>query len=151
MLKNRFMLAASNPDLVVAQIAIGGFLLAGLWRLISWVRNAPIRPDPWDAETEQKLQQRETPEICHHGSTPQAPGAWFCSQCGASVGPYNNLMPYVQAFAEGEVYRNGMSSRFRNPRLIPIGFFLMTLAINPLFAPIYLFLLLPQLKRSRGG
>ena len=144
------MLAASNPDLVVAQLAIGGLLLVGFWRLIGWVRNAPIRPDPWDAEIEQKLQQPETPETCHHCSTPQAPGAWFCNQCGASVGPYNNLMPYVQVFAEGEVYRNGMTARFRNRRLIALGFFLMTLAINPFFAPIYLCLLLPQLKRSRA-
>jgi len=115
------------------------------------VRNAPTRPDPWDAETGQKLSEPEMPEICHHCSTPQLPGAWFCSHCGNSVGPYNNLMPYVQVFSEGEVFRNGVTGRFRNRRLVATGFFLMTLAINPFFAPIYLALLLLNLKRSRVG
>ena len=145
------MFAASDPDMIVAQIAIGGLVLAGLWRLVVWVRDAPTTPDPWDAEFEQKLQEPETQEVCHHCSTPQPPGAWFCSHCGRAVGPYNNLMPYVQIFSEGEVFRNGVTCRFRNRRLIATGFFLMTLAINPLFAPIYLFVLLSHLKRSRGG
>jgi hypothetical protein len=141
------MFAVSDPDLFVAQIAIGGLVLAGFWRLIVWVRNAPIRPDPWDAEFEQKMQDPDTPETCHHCSTPQPPGAWFCSHCGRAVGPYNNLMPYVQVFSEGEVFRNGTSGRFRNRPLILVGYFLISLGMFSFFAPIYWISLLMNLKR----
>ena len=145
------MFAASDPNMIVAGLAVGGLALAALWRLLVWVRDAPRTPDPWDAVVEQKLQEPETQEVCPHCSTPQPPAAWFCSHCGKAVGPYNNLMPFVQVFSEGEVLRNSASGRFRNRRLIAIGSFLMVLAINPIFAPIYLFLLLSNLKGSRGG
>ena len=146
-----FMLAASDPNLIIGGLAAGGLALAALWRLLVWVRDAPRTPDPWDTEVEQKMQAPETPEVCPHCSTPQPPAAWFCSHCGSAVGPYNNLMPYVQIFSEGEVMRNSVSGRFRNRRLIAVGSFLMMLAINPIFAPIYLFLLWSNLKRSRHG
>jgi hypothetical protein len=142
------MLAASDPDLLVAQIAIGGLVLAGFWQLIAWVRNAPIRPDPWDAEFEQKMQDPDTPETCHHCSTPQLPGAWFCSHCGRAVGPYNNLMPYVQVFSEGEVFRNGTSGQFRNRPLILLGYFLISVGMFSFFAPIYWISMLLNWKRS---
>ena len=145
------MFAASDPNMVIGGLAIGGLAIAALWRLLVWVRDAPRTPDPWDAEVEQKLQAPETEEICPHCSTPQPTTAWFCSHCGRAVGPYNNLMPFVQVFSEGEVLRNGVSGRFRNRRLVATGSFLMMLAINPLFVPIYLFLLMSNLKRSRGG
>ncbi|MCX6895436.1 MAG: zinc ribbon domain-containing protein [Verrucomicrobia bacterium] len=142
------MFAASNPDLFVAQVTIGGLALVALWRFIVWIRDAPRTPDPWDAEFEQKIQDPALPETCHHCSTPQPPGAWFCSHCGNAVGPYNNLMPYLHVFSEGEVLRNGVTGRFQNRWLIATGFFLMTLGVYPLFAPVYLLLLLSHLKRS---
>jgi hypothetical protein len=131
------MFAASNPDLFVAQMAIGGLVLAGGWRVIVWVRNAPIRPDPWDAEFEQKMQDPDTPQTCHHCSTPQPPGAWFCDHCGSAVGDYNNLMPFVHVFSEGEVFRNGTSGQFRNRPLILVGYCLMSIGVFSFFAPIY--------------
>lgn len=38
----RFMIAASDPNLLVAGFGVGFLALAGLWRLIVWVREAPI-------------------------------------------------------------------------------------------------------------
>ena len=107
------MIAASDPNMVIAGFAVGGLALAVFWRFIVWIREAPVRPDPWDAETEQKISEPDAQEVCPHCSTPQPPGAWFCAHCGRAVGPYNNLMPYVQVFSEGEVFRNGTSGRFR--------------------------------------
>ena len=150
-MRQLLMFAYSDPNMIVGGLAVGGLMIAALWRLVVWVRDAPRTPDPWDAEVEQKLQEPETQEVCHHCSTPQPPAAWFCSHCGRAVGPYNNLMPYVQVFSEGEVLRNGVSGRFRNRPLVTIGYLLIALAINPFFAPIYLFLLFFNLKRSRGG
>ena len=142
------MFAVSDPDLFVAQIAIGGLVLAGCWRVIVWVRNAPVRPDPWDAEFEQKMQDPDTPQTCQHCSTPQPPGAWFCGHCGRAVGPYNNLMPFVQVFSEGEVFRNGTSGQFRNRPLILVGYFLISLGMFSFLAPIFWISMLPNLKRS---
>jgi ribosomal protein L40E len=144
------MFAASDPNLMIGGFAVGGLILAGLWRFVAWVREAPTTPDPWDAETEQKLSEPEAQEVCHHCFAPQPPTAWFCARCGSAVGPYNNLMPYVQVFSEGEVFRNGTSGRFRNRPLVLLGYFLMTLGTFPIFAPIYLLSLLLNWKRPPG-
>lgn len=145
------MLAASDPNLIIAGLATGGLVLAALWRLVIWVGNAPVKPDPWDNAVEQKLQEPDTPEACPHCSTPQQPGAWFCPHCGRAVGPYNNLMPYVQVFSEGEVFRNGTSGQFRNRPLILIGYFLISLGMFSVFAPIFWISLLQNFKRSAGA
>jgi hypothetical protein len=142
------MLAASDPNIIIGEFAAGGLALAGLWRFVTWVREAPIRPDPWDAEVEQKLSEPEAQEICHHCFAPQPPTAWFCARCGSAVGPYNNLMPFVQVFSEGEVFRNGTSGRFRNRPLILIGYFLITLGSFPFLAPVYWLSLILNSKRS---
>jgi ribosomal protein L40E len=141
------MIAASDPNLIVAGFGIGFLALAGLWRLIVWIREAPIKPDPWDAEVEQKLSEPEAVEICPRCLTQQPPTAWFCKHCGKAVGPYNNMMPFLNVFSEGEVFRNGTTGRFRNRPLILIGYILMTFGINPFLAPIYWFFLLFNLKR----
>jgi hypothetical protein len=136
--------------MIIGGFALGGLALAGLWRFVVWVREAPTTPDPWDAETEQKLSEPEAQEVCHHCLAPQPPTVWFCAHCGSAVGPYNNLMPYVQVFSEGEVFRNGTSGRFRNRPLILIGYFLITLGTFYFLAPIYLLLLLSNLKHPPG-
>jgi hypothetical protein len=141
------MLTASDPDQVVAGLGTGILLLAGLWRFIGWIRDTPLKPDPWDAAFEEKLDDPDTREVCRHCSVPQEPGAWFCGNCGNAVGPYNNLMPYVNVFSEGEVFRNGVTSRFRNKPVIFIGYFLISLGSYAIFAPIYWILLLANLKR----
>lgn len=68
----------SNPS--DASGAIGGLAIFGLvmvlfWRLIVWVREAPVRPDPWDQEIAEKVAdpeivQTESPgEISEGGKT----------------------------------------------------------------------------------
>jgi hypothetical protein len=148
------MFAASDPDMIVAQIAIGGLVLAGLWRLVVWVRDAPTRPDPWDAATERKLSEPEAVEVCHHCFTPQPTTAWFCEHCGSAVGPYNNLMPYIQVFSEGEVFRNGVNDKVRADPLTIIGYLFYSLANYAFFAPLYwifFFKHLQQLKEKELG
>lgn len=121
------MLAATDPNLIIGSLALAGLGLWLFWRLIVWVRDAPVTPDPWDAAVAQKLAEPETSEVCPHCSTPQSPTAWFCPHCGRAVGPYNNLMPFVQVFSEGEVWRNGTQNRLRKSRLIVTGYFLISL------------------------
>ena len=143
------MLAVSDPDQIVVGFGIGGLVIAALWRLIVWIRDSPVRPDPWDAQVE--LQLQDAPEACPHCSTPQPPNAWFCAHCGRAVGPYNNLMPYLQIFSEGEVLRNSTNRHLRHRPVIMIGYFLIGLAFMPFFLlPIYWFSLLKNWKQ-RGG
>jgi hypothetical protein len=135
------MLTFNDPNQIIVGLGIFGLAIAAFWRLIIWVRDAPLKPDPWDAGVEQQLQ--EAPETCPHCSTPQQPNAWFCPHCGKSVGPYNNLMPYLQIFSEGEVLRNGGQRHFRKRPMVIIGYFLIGLAFFPvLLLPIYWFSLL---------
>src|ERR1700761_8578167 len=142
-----FMLAASDPNQTIIGFGIGAFILAALWRLIIWVRDAPAKPDPWDAEVEQQLQN--APEACPHCSTPQPSNAWFCSHCGRAVGPYNNLMPYLQIFSEGEVLRNSAHVNTKKHPFIMVGYFLLGFAFIPFFLlPLYWFSLARRFWRS---
>lgn len=121
----------------MALIVMGGF---ALWRALLWVRSSPVHPDPWDAVTQQAVEQPEAPEVCYHCATPLPPGSWFCEHCGRAVGPYNNLMPYVNAFSEGEVYRSGVLEHVRRSPLLIAGYLLISFSYL-VFAPIYWFLL----------
>ena len=138
------MLATSDPNLMIGGMAIVGLALAALWKVVVWIRNAPVNPEPWDIEVEHQLQAAQ--EICPHCSTPQPPTAWFCEHCGRAVGPYNNLMPYVHVFSEGEVLRNGASGQFRRRPLILIGYFPLGFGMLSFLAPIYWFSLLWNLR-----
>jgi len=133
---------------MVAGLGLFFLLLAGLWRFILWIREAPLKADPWDAEVERKLEEPEAVEVCHHCLTRQPSNAWFCEHCGSAVGPYNNLMPYLNVFSEGEVLRNSTTGRLRNRPFILIGNFLVIFGINPFFVPIYWLLILFNSNRQ---
>ena len=113
-------------------------VLAGFafWRLLVWIRNSPVHPDPWDDTAAQAMEQPEASEVCHHCSTPLSPGGWFCNYCGRAVGPYNNLMPWVNAFSEGEVYRSGVLEHVRRSPFLISGYLLISLSYL-IFAPVY--------------
>ena len=143
------MFKPADPDLFIAGLAVAGLIIAGLWRLAVWVRNAPVRPDPWSAEIESSLQQPEATPICHRCLTPHSNEAWFCEHCGSAVGSYNNLMPYVYVFSQGEVFRNGTTDKLRRSPLIIAGYLLISLHAYLVFAPVYWFFLFKNLKRSQ--
>lgn len=127
-----------------------GMFIAGLvaWRIVVWIRNAPLRPDPWDAAIEQGVHDHGAVLVCHRCFTPVSPAGWFCEHCGSAVGPYNNVMPYVRVFSEGEVFRNGVTDRLHVSSLIVIGYVLYSLISYIVFAPVYWFFLFKNLKRS---
>lgn len=148
-LRQLLMPETNDPNQIVAGLGVGFLILAGLWRLIAWVREAPQRPDPWDAETERRLEEPEAMEICHRCFNPQPPNAWFCEHCGGAVGPYNNLMPYLNVFSEGEVFRNGTAGRLRANPVIIAGYLLLSLSAYAVLAPIFWVFLIRNLKRPR--
>jgi hypothetical protein len=143
------MFGTNDPNQMVAGLGVGFLLLAGLWRLIAWVREAPAKPNPWNAEVEHQLEEPEAVEVCHHCLTPQPANAWFCEHCGSAVGPYNNMMPYLNVFSQGEVLRNGAVDRLHSKPLIIAGYLFFSLSAYVFFAPIFWFFLFKNLKRSR--
>jgi len=129
-------------EYLLASVILGGLTLG---RLVFWVREAPLRPDPWEPEIDEGLRQPEAQPVCHRCFTPQPPGQWFCEHCGSAVGPYNNLMPYVNVFSQGEVFRNGVTDRVRIGPLTVAGYFLASLQSYVVFPPLYWFFLLRNL------
>ena len=144
-----FIFAASDSNLIIGGIAIGGLVLYAFWGLIEWVRRSPVQPDPWDAEIERQLSEPEAIEICPHCLTEQSSTAWFCEKCGRAVGPYNNLMPYVMVFSQGEVFRAGVTDKLRASPLTIVGYLFYSSCNYFVFAPIYWFFLFKNLMRIK--
>ena len=140
---------SETPELRVALLATAVMGVLLLYRLFLWVREAPVTPDPWDTEIEKQIHESDATVICHKCLTPQPHGQWFCEHCGSAVGDYNNVMPYLPAFSEGEVFRNGVTEKVRVNALTIIGYLLYSVACYFVFAPIYWFFFFKNLKRIK--
>jgi hypothetical protein len=142
------MAGAHDSNILIGEIALGGLILICLWRLIAWVRECPVTSNPWGDEIEKQLCNSDAVEICHHCFTPCPADGWFCERCGGSVGPYNNWMPFVRIFAEGEVFRNGVNCKLRPSALIVAGYLLAAFSAYAFLAPIYLYFFFRNLGQA---
>ena len=138
-----------DPERLVGEVALAVFALVLLWRALVRAGQIPTSPDPWDKEIEKALHEPEAVEVCHRCFDPVTPDSWFCEHCGCAVGPYNNVMPYIHVFSEGEVLRNGVKDKLRQNALIVAGYLLVSLNLYLVFAPIYWILLFRNLKRQK--
>jgi len=143
------MAETNDPNQFVAVLGVAGLSLAAFWRLILWVRAATPKPEPWGAEVEASLQSEDATPICHRCLTPHSNAAWFCEHCGNAVGPYNNLMPFVYVFSQGEVLRNGVTDKFRASPFLITGYLLYSLASYMIFAPLFWFFFFKNLQRRK--
>lgn len=121
-----------------------------IYRLFRWIRQLPVPPDPWDEQTAQTLNAEDTAEVCHKCSQPHPSGQPFCENCGAAIGAYNNCMPYVYIFSEGEVLRTGVVGKFRVNALTIGGYLIYSLITYVIFAPIYWYLFFRNLRRIKA-
>jgi hypothetical protein len=134
-------------------VSLGGM---AIYRLVLWLMDAPRTAEPWGDEIDKALAQDDAVPLCHHCFTPQEHIGWFCPECGATVGPYCNYMPYVYVFSQGEVLRAGVLEHLRCTALIVIGFIVFSLGMfsigGPLLfaVPIYWFFLFRNLLRSNN-
>lgn len=119
-----------------------------IYRLALWIRRAPRTDDPWGRDADEAVNHYGAIPLCHHCLTPQQHSGWFCPECGATVGPYCNYLPYVYIFSQGEVLRAGVSERMRRSRLITFGYVLLSLGMFAFAAPIYWFFLFRNLRRG---
>jgi hypothetical protein len=145
------MLTTETSELLVGVLAVSALAILSLWRLLLWVRNAPVHPDPWDEATETAVRQDNAVLVCHHCLSEVAPGQWFCEHCSCAVGPYNNLMPFISVFSEGEVFRNGALDKVRRSPVTVIGYVLYSVTQFLIFAPIYWYFLFRNLRRCKTG
>jgi hypothetical protein len=74
--------------------------------------------------------------LCLRCLTPHEPTAYFCPHCNAAVGPYNNWMPYLHIYSEGQWLRSAQTPPPRNPWLIRLGYGLLSLAVLGPLAPL---------------
>jgi hypothetical protein len=139
----------SNEERLAGLVILGIFGLA-IYRVVLWLMEAKPTADPWGEEINKALNEDGVVPLCHHCFTPQEHNGWFCPECGATVGPYCNYMPFVYIFAEGEVLRAGVTERFRPRPLIVIGYLLFSLGLFAVAAPIYWFFLFKNLRRNDG-
>ena len=57
-------------------------------------------------------------------------------------------MPYLNAFSEGEVFRNGVTDRMRKNAVTIAGYFLYSLGSYLIFAPIFWVYLFRNMRRQ---
>ncbi len=115
-------------------------------RLRAWWRSLD-RPDPWSPDLDAAARAADALPVCHRCLTPFVGPGWFCANCGAATGPYNNTMPYLNIFSCGEVWRAGFASRRRPTPIVLIGEILTALLKGGLLAVPYMLRLLARAAR----
>jgi len=122
-----------------------------LWRLgvavADWTRRLPVPPDPWGPELTAELKSQDCVPVCLRCFTPQEHDRWFCPECGAAVGPYNNTLPYIYIFSQGEVLSTGVYRDIRPSALVIGGYLLLSICEYGVFAPVYWWRLFRNLRR----
>jgi len=94
-------------------------------------------PNPWPRDLDAAVRVRDAIPVCHHCTTPCELPVWFCPACGAAVGPYNNVMPYVYIFSIGEALRSGVGPEAHFTPFRTVAYVFLGLAEYQVFAPLY--------------
>ena len=114
-------------------------------------KSAPLPPDPWSPDDDAAARSDDALPLCPRCLTPQKGTGWFCPKCGSSVGPYNNLMPYVSIYSIGEVARAGVGDDVPRNWLTRIGYVLFAVSAYAWFFPVYLVSLAFRRRREPVG
>jgi hypothetical protein len=129
------------------QQSLGSMLRRVGTKIRNWWK-AP-EPHPWSIEIEEAVQQPDAVRICHHCLTPQEHLGWFCPECGAATGPYNNCMPFINIFSTGEVLRAGVNPKIRLASWVSPVYWIVGLFEYGIFTPLYWFRLLQAQKKRK--
>jgi hypothetical protein len=141
-----FVISAESQAELLALI-FGAALFVVVYRIIIWVMDAPRTADPWGPEIDELLAKDETLALCDNCLAPQEHNGWFCPECGCTVGPYSNYLPYVYLFSQGELLRSGTMKPIRKKPIILLGYLLSSFMMS-LLAPVYWVFLLINYYRG---
>jgi hypothetical protein len=147
---NPWLVMGPGDEEIVGVVVILLFCGVAIYRAVLWLTSAPRTPDPWGDEVEAALNQGEAVPLCHHCLAPQEHNGWFCPACGSTTGPYSNYLPFVYIFSQGEALRSGVAQRVRRSPLVVAGYFLFSLSLFGIVAPVYWFFLLRNLQHNDG-
>lgn len=114
-------------------------------RIRAWWRSLDT-PNPWSDELDVAVRAPDAIPVCHRCATPCDLPVWFCPSCGAAVGPYNNVMPYIYIFSIGEALRSGVGPEAHFTPFRIVAYVSIGVAEYTVFAPLYLL----QLYRNYG-
>jgi hypothetical protein len=128
---------ASEPEKLVAILAVFGLLVFAAWKGVTWLLQLKPAADPWDETVDAEVEKDEALPLCCRCLSPHNSSVDFCPHCGAPVGQYTNWLPYPYLFSIGHVLRTGTSGEFKRTPLTILGFMLFSLAEYMLFVPIY--------------
>ena len=91
----------------MAAVAAGAALaIVVLIRLRQMAAAAP--PDPWPAEVDRAIREKDAIPVCVNCLQPQSGHQWFCPQCAHPSGEFVATMPYLTAFVNGALFRQGV-------------------------------------------
>jgi len=130
-----FLTTEESLGAFVALVILGWLAVQAYRRWVPDQPDADASPVDIAVENEPGSATSEQP-LCLRCLTPYEPAAYFCPHCNAAVGPYNNWMPYLHIYSEGQWLRSAGAPPPRNPWLIRIGYALLTLAVLGPLAPI---------------
>jgi hypothetical protein len=103
---------------------------------------------PWDDDLDEDVNRPGAKGICPRCMAEHDRNQWFCRECGAAVGDYNNVMPELLLFSIGEVARTGSNGLFAPTRRAIAGYVLFGCISYTLLAPWYLVMLISSLRRN---
>jgi len=136
----------SAVDLIlVLLVAVTAVVLV---RLFLWLRAQPPKANPWDEDTEARLQEPDAVLLCPRCLEPETEGVQFCRDCGFPVGPYVPWSPYLYIFALGDLLRTGVDRPFRVKGTTVCFLVLFSLLEYLVFAPLYWFFLFRNIRRQ---
>lgn len=138
-----------KSEVLLGALAITLVTLVLGWRLVRWFVAGRPGPNPWDEETERSIQQPGASPLCRRCLEPYAESARYCSHCGLPVDSLVPLSPFHQQFALGDVLLTGTQRRFPVNWLTITGYLFLSTAQYLIFAPVYWFLLLRNIRRQR--
>lgn len=140
----------SNPEYDPERlIAVVGITVAIAIIFVRWLLDLlrKIPPDPWPAEVDQAVRQRDAIPVCVDCLCPQEGHRWFCPHCSFPTGEYVTTMPYLHIFAYAELLRRGVTGPPDKSLGRFLGFAVFSVAQYALFFPAYWFWLA---RKARG-
>ena len=108
-------------------------------------------PNPWPDELDEQVHAIDALPVCHRCFLPfeYHSQSYFCTDCGASIGPFNNYLPLHRYYAVGEVMRSAVGPEAVLTIPCIIGYVLFMSSRSSLFLLPFVFRLCRNIDRLK--